>query len=174
MQLNTVKNSYSIIEIQYFFNIQEAFLEIAFYYASNVRKRYPMFMKFEESKMLRFSMIAKVAAMSVMTVFVGMSANAADRISDFSLTDSDGRFFQLSRHGDEQAVVLFTFDPKSRDARRAASDLADVAEQFEGQKVEFLMINSTGSADKLAMREAKQYGFYAFSMLKNNFIFCFI
>ena len=116
------------IEIQYFFNIQEAFLEIAFYYASNVRKQYPMFMKFEESKMLRFSMIAKVAAMSAMTVFVGMSANAADRISDFSLTDSDGRFFQLSRHGDEQAVVLFTFDPKSRDARRAAADLADVAE----------------------------------------------
>ena len=61
--------------------------------------------------MPRFSMIAKIATASLMTVFVGMSANAADRISDFSLTDSDGRFFQLSRHGDEQAIVLFTFDP---------------------------------------------------------------
>ena len=106
--------------------------------------------------MLRFLMIAKIAAASLMTVFVGMSVNAADRISDFSLTDSEGRFFQLSRHGDEQAIVLFSYDPQSRDARRAASDLADVAEQFEGQKVEFLMINSTGSVDKLAMREAAE------------------
>ncbi|MFB0988788.1 MAG: redoxin domain-containing protein, partial [Gammaproteobacteria bacterium] len=106
--------------------------------------------------MLRFSTIAKIATASLMTVFVGMSANAADRISDFSLTDSEGRFFQLSRHGDEQAIVLFSYDPQSRDARRAASDLADVAEQFEGQKVEFLMINSTGSVDKLAMREAAE------------------
>jgi hypothetical protein len=40
-------------------------------------------MKFEESKMLRFSTIAKIATASLMTVFVGMSANAADRISDF-------------------------------------------------------------------------------------------
>ena len=106
--------------------------------------------------MPRFSMIAKIATASLMTVFVGMSANAADRISDFSLVDADGRFFQLSRHGDEQAIVLFSYDPANRDARRAASDLADVAEQFEGQKVEFLMINSTGSADKLAMREAAE------------------
>ena len=106
--------------------------------------------------MLRFLMIAKIATASLMTVFVGMSVNAADRISDFSLTDSEGRFFQLSRHSDEQAIVLFSYDPQSRDARRAASDLADVAEQFEGQKVEFLMINSTGSVDKLAMREAAE------------------
>lgn len=104
--------------------------------------------------MLRFSTIVKITAASLMAVFVAMSANAADRISDFSLIDADGRFFQLSRHTDEQAIVLFAYDPNSRDARRAASDLATVAEQFAGQKVEFLMINSTGSADKLAMREA--------------------
>lgn len=113
-------------------------------------------MKFEEREMLRFSTIAKVATVSLMTVFAGMSANAADRISDFSLTDSNGRFFQLSRHSDEQAIVLFAFDPASRDAKRAAADLAKVAEQFEGQKVEFLMINSTGSTDRLAMREAAE------------------
>ena len=102
--------------------------------------------------MLRFLMIAKIATASLMTVFVGMSVNAADRISDFSLTDSEGRFFQLSRHSDEQAIVLFSYDPQSRDARRAASDLADVAEQFEGQKVEFELAPSRDgrqSADNL-------------------------
>lgn len=104
--------------------------------------------------MLRISMIARLATVSFLTVCASMSANAAERISDFSLIDADGRFFQLSRHADEQAIVLFAYDPDSRDARRAAADLADVVEQFDGQKVEFLMINSTGSADKLAMREA--------------------
>ncbi len=99
-----------------------------------------------------FPLIAKIATVSLMVVFVGMSANAANRISDFSLIDSDGRFFQLSRHTDKQAIVLFAYDPDSRDARRAAADLADIVSRFDAQKVEFLMINSTGSVDKLAMR----------------------
>lgn len=151
-----MKNSYSIIQIPYLFNIQEAFLEIAPYYAPYVGKQYPMFVKFEEIKMSKFSMIAKVVTTALVTAIVSLSANAADRISDFSLVDADGRFFQLSRHADEQAIVLFAFDPDDRDARRAAADLAEVAAQFEGQKVEFLMINSTGSADKQAMREAAE------------------
>lgn len=106
--------------------------------------------------MLRFSMIARIAIASLMAAFVAMSANAVDRISDFSLIDSNGRFFQLSRHTDEQAVVLFAYDPDSTEARRAAVDLASVVEQFAAQNVEFLMINSTGSANKLAMREAAE------------------
>ncbi|MEX0964285.1 MAG: redoxin domain-containing protein [Pseudohongiellaceae bacterium] len=106
--------------------------------------------------MLRFSLIAKTATAALMTVFVSMPAFAADRISDFSLVDADGRFFQLSRHADETAIVLFAYDPDSRNARRAAADLMDVIEQFEGEKIEFLMINSTGSSDKLAMREAAE------------------
>lgn len=103
--------------------------------------------------MVRVSTIIKIATASMMAVFVGLSANAADRISDFSLTDHEGRFFQLSRHSNEDAIVLFAYDESSRDARRAVADLAKVAEQFADQKVEFLLMNSTGSADKIAMRE---------------------
>lgn len=106
--------------------------------------------------MLRFSVVSRLVTAISLTAFMGMSANAAERISDFSLIDADGRFFQLSRHADEQAIVLFAYDPDSRDARRAASDFADVVAQFEGQKVEFLLINSTGSSDKAAMREAAE------------------
>lgn len=98
--------------------------------------------------MVRISTIAKIATASMMAAFVGVSANAADRISDFSLTDHEGRFFQLSRHTDEKAIVLFAYDQDSRDARRAVADLAKVAEQFADQKVEFLLMNSTGSAGK--------------------------
>lgn len=103
--------------------------------------------------MLRISTIAKLTATSLMAAFVGVSAHAADRISDFSLIDHEGRFFQLSRHSNQDAIVLFVYDPSSRDARRAISDLDAVVEQFSEQKIEFLAINSTGTSDKLAMRE---------------------
>ena len=103
--------------------------------------------------MVRISTIAKLATTCMMAAFVGTSANAAERISDFSLTDHEGRFFQLSRHTDEEAIVLFVYDEDSRDARRAVADFAKVAEQFADQKLEFLLINSSGSADKIAMRD---------------------
>ena len=103
--------------------------------------------------MLKFSTIAKLAATSLVTVLFGMSANAADRIRDFSLTDQEGRFFQLSRHANQDAVVLLVYDAESRDARRAISDLQDLEEKFAEQNVEFIAINSSGSTDKIAMRE---------------------
>ncbi|PCJ27082.1 MAG: hypothetical protein COA96_03985 [SAR86 cluster bacterium] len=103
--------------------------------------------------MLRISTLAKIATISLATACIGMSVNAAERISDFSLVDHEGRFFQLSRHANEDAIVLFTYDESNRDSRRAAADFAKLAEQFADQKVEFLLINSTGSTDKLAMQE---------------------
>jgi peroxiredoxin/mono/diheme cytochrome c family protein len=102
--------------------------------------------------MLKFSTIARLTTATVLTVFVGLSANAADQISDFSLIDHQGKFFQLSRAADNDAIVLVAHDD-TRDARRAASDLEDLIEQFTDKKVAFLMIDSTGAADKVAMRE---------------------
>ena len=103
--------------------------------------------------MLRLKIFAKLAAATSLTALVGMSANAQDRISDFSLVDADGRFFQLSRNAHKNAIVLLAYDMESRDARRAAGDLEDLAEQFADQQVDFLVINSTGLADKTVMRE---------------------
>ena len=82
-------------------------------------------------------------------------ANAGERVSDFSLVDAEGRFFQLSRHANQDAVVLFTQD-ESRDVRKAAKDIAALAEQFADQKVEFLMLDSTGRADKAELRKAAE------------------
>jgi peroxiredoxin len=103
-----------------------------------------------------FSMIAKAATASLMTVLLAMPANAAEAVSDFSLIDANGRFFQLSRHSDATAIILFSYDPDSSEVERAAGDFADLVEQFAGQPLEFFMINSSGSADKLAMREAAE------------------
>ncbi len=118
--------------------------------------------------MLTFSTLAKLATASAMAVFIGVSSNAADRISDFSLIDHQGRFFQLSRHSNQDAIVLFVYDGDSRDARRAISDLDDVAEQFAGQKVEFFVINSTGSTDKAAMREEAEDEDITFRVLMDD------
>ncbi|MDA1372447.1 MAG: redoxin domain-containing protein [Proteobacteria bacterium] len=103
--------------------------------------------------MLSLRIIARFAVFATVTAMLGMSANAADRISDFSLVGADGRFFQLSRNTDQEALVLLAYDKDSREARRAAADLNDLVEQFADQKVRFLLINSTGLAEKLVMRE---------------------
>lgn len=103
--------------------------------------------------MLKLSTIAKVTAVSAAVTFASFAANAADRISDFSLVDHEGRFFQLSRNLDQQAIVLVAYDDASKDARKAASELADIAEDFAGQNVAFAVINVTSEADKTVFRE---------------------
>jgi peroxiredoxin/mono/diheme cytochrome c family protein len=106
--------------------------------------------------MLKIPTLARNAVIAGLSVFFGLSVNAAERISDFSLIDSEGRFFQLSRQLDKQAVVLFAYDKSSRDARRAIADLNDVADQFADQAVGFAVIDTTATADKAEMRkEAK-------------------
>lgn len=104
--------------------------------------------------MVKFSTLTKLGAATLLSAAVGI-ANAGERVSDFSLVDAEGRFFQLSRHANQDAVVLFTQD-ESRDVRKAAKDIAALAEQFAGQKVEFLMLDSTGRADKAELRKAAE------------------
>ena len=104
--------------------------------------------------MVKFATLSKLGAATLLSAAVGL-ANAGERVSDFSLVDAEGRFFQLSRHANQDAVVLFTQD-ESRDVRKAAKDIAALAEQFAGQKVEFLMLDSTGRADKAELRKAAE------------------
>lgn len=104
--------------------------------------------------MVKFSTLTKLGAATLLSAAVGL-ANAGERVSDFSLVDAEGRFFQLSRHANQDAVVLFTQD-ESRDMRKAAKDIAALTEQFAGQKVEFLMLDSTGRADKAELRKAAE------------------
>jgi peroxiredoxin len=103
--------------------------------------------------MLKFSAISRLAAASMLALWLSFTASAAEPISDFSLIDADGRFFQLSRHSNRDAIVLFSYDQNSRDAQRAISMLDDLAEQFVERNIEFVVINSTGLADKTVMRK---------------------
>lgn len=102
--------------------------------------------------MVKISTIAKLGTATLLSACVSL-ANAGERVSDFSLVDADGRFFQLSRHANKDAVVLLSQDD-SRDVRKAAKDIAELASQFADQNVEFLMLDSTGRADKAELRKA--------------------
>lgn len=102
--------------------------------------------------MLRITTIAKVAAVSAVSAFIGLSANAAERISDFSLIDHNGKFFQLSRAANNEAIVILSHED-SRDVRRAYGDLEELMEQFADQPVAFYLMDSTGAADKVEMRD---------------------
>jgi len=103
--------------------------------------------------MLKLPNLSKALVAGLLCAIAGASAYAAERISDFSLVDADGRFFQLSRHSNQDAVVLLAYDANSRDARRAISDLSEIAEQFADQAVAIAIMDVTGSTDKVAMRE---------------------
>jgi hypothetical protein len=105
--------------------------------------------------MLRITSIAKVAAVSAVSAFIGLSANAAERISDFSLIDHNGKFFQLSRAANNEAVVILSHED-SRDVRRAYGDLEELMEQFAGQPVAFYLMDSTGATDKIEMRDVAE------------------
>ncbi len=102
--------------------------------------------------MLRLSSLAKIAVFSALAIYVSSSATAQERVSDFSLIDHTGKFFQLSRAADNQAVVIMAHED-SRDVRRAYSELAEVVEQFADQPVAFYLIDSTGEDDKTEMRD---------------------
>ena len=102
--------------------------------------------------MSKFLSIAKITAAAAVATFASIAANAADRVSDFSLVDQEGRFFQLSRNSNQKAIVLLAYDDSSKNARRAVSELADIAEDFTDQKVTFAIVNVTSEADKDVIR----------------------
>jgi len=55
--------------------------------------------------MIKISTIAKLSAATLLSTCVSM-ANAGERVSDFSLVDAKGRFFQLSRHANPRLKAL--------------------------------------------------------------------
>ncbi|MDD9896991.1 MAG: redoxin domain-containing protein [Gammaproteobacteria bacterium] len=118
--------------------------------------------------MLKISTTARVTVISLLIAMAGSATIAADRISDFSLVDADGRFFQLSRHTNQDAIVIFAYDPASRDARRAVSDLDELAEQFSEQAVEIAVIDVSASTDRAAMREEAEDEDIAFRILMDD------
>ncbi|MEX2470284.1 MAG: redoxin domain-containing protein [Pseudohongiellaceae bacterium] len=91
--------------------------------------------------------LARIVGAGVLSLGLGLSATAAERISDFSLIAHNGKFYQLSRETQNEALVLVAH-ADTRDVRRAVSDLDELIARFADRNVGFFMINSSGETDK--------------------------
>lgn len=65
---------------------------------------------------------------------------ATERVGDFALLDEQGKFHQLSRYQQLDAVVLLAYDNSCASARNAADMLADIQPQY-GERVQFLALD---------------------------------
>ena len=87
-----------------------------------------------------------------MLVTEAVRAEATD-VGDFALLDHEGYFHQLSRYGDQEAVVLFVHGNGCPIARLAVPALKEVREEFGDRKVKFLMLNANVQDNLEAIRD---------------------
>jgi len=107
--------------------------------------------------MFRFGNVARTLGIAALTagLTVGLSSAAvAQRVSDFSLIDHHGKFHQVSRYADHDALVLFVYDRNSEVVEDALRDFNREMGRFEDDNVAFFMIESTGIADKSVIAAA--------------------
>jgi|SRR5690554_1115900 len=80
------------------------------------------------------------------------SAAAREAVPDFALIDHQGRFHQLSRHIDQQAVVLVTFQREGLANHRALPELISLQRRYRDAPVEFhiLVTDTQESRESLA------------------------
>ncbi len=64
----------------------------------------------------------------------------ANEVPDFSLIDQNGRFHQLSRSTDKQAVVVLLFDPSDPFGRAAVQEMDRLRERFRGEPIGFQVL----------------------------------
>lgn len=103
--------------------------------------------------MSKYAVVCKAAGFALLAI--GLSTNAmAQKISDFSLLDQNGKFHQVSRYADHDAIVLFVFDKDSEVVGDALRDLNREIERFEQENIAFFMIESTGIDDKSIIANA--------------------
>ena len=75
-------------------------------------------------------------------------ASAADRVGDFSLLDQDGYFHQMSWYDDHAAIALLVQSNGSEATRQVLADYTQLQARYEGQGIEFFLINPTGTQDR--------------------------
>jgi peroxiredoxin len=97
--------------------------------------------------------LSKILGLGVLAISLSPAA-LAQQISDFSLIDNHGKFHQVSRYADHDALVLFVYDKDSEVASDALSDFNREVERFAENNIAFFLLDSTGSDDKSAITAA--------------------
>ncbi|PCI75306.1 MAG: hypothetical protein COB20_13230 [SAR86 cluster bacterium] len=86
-------------------------------------------------------------------------SSAADRVGDFSLLDQDGYYHSMSWYDDHKAIALLVQANGNAATAAAVSDFDALKAEYDGQGVEFFMINALGETDRTAVKaELADYG----------------
>lgn len=80
----------------------------------------------------------------------------ANEVPDFSLIDQNGRFHQLSRSTDKQAVVILLFDPSDPFGRAAVQELDRLRERFNGEPVAFQVLVADLAQTRASLKNLAQ------------------
>ena len=83
---------------------------------------------------------------------------ALERVGDFSLLDKDGKYFQLSRHSNRQAVVLLAEGANCNSFTGSVAQFESIDSKY-ADDFEFMLINATGEQNRAVVQsQSKTYG----------------
>lgn len=83
----------------------------------------------------------------------GLPSLPAMAVSDFSLIDHEGRFHQLSRYADHEAVVIYLHSGGCRTSAAELSRLAELQRRHAGDPVAFLILMADSGVSRQAMSD---------------------
>ncbi|MDO8271091.1 MAG: redoxin domain-containing protein [Gammaproteobacteria bacterium] len=89
------------------------------------------------SSIAKIDYMLRLSALVVTIAFAGLQIHA----NDFGLIDQEGRFHQLSRYSDKQAIVLFVQKNGDATSRQLLPMIADLQRRFSDKSVLVLAIN---------------------------------
>lgn len=96
----------------------------------------------------------------ILTFMLAFMCTSAQASGDFALLDHDGRFHQISRYADQDAVVLLVFQAGDETSSQALDSLLQISEQVRGQSpdaaITYLLINAAADTDRAALQSAVQ------------------
>lgn len=84
------------------------------------------------------------------------STALAQRGTDFALLDQNGRFHQLSRYNQSEALVLYVYSPGDAVSAAGLPLLQDLQQRYAEQGVEFFLLESTRTVSREAAAAALQ------------------
>ena len=91
------------------------------------------------------------AAIVALLVIPAISS-AADRVGDFSLLDQDGYHHSMSWYDDHKMIALLVQANDSKEAADALPAFDALKAKYDGQGVEFMMINPMGKHNRSAVQ----------------------
>lgn len=86
---------------------------------------------------------------------INLSFALPERVGDFALLDSDGKFHQLSRYRHQEALVLMSFDSACDKVDTAVAQFEAMQSAFTDQRVTFALINSSVESNIDVIRRSR-------------------